>query len=284
MKPTQVYAILGYPVGHSRSPAMHNRAFSELGLDAVYVPFEVHPSQLAAAISGLRALNIAGANITLPHKTAVMALLDRVEPRAQAIGAVNTLFWEGDLLCGDNTDAPGLAHSLEEAGVELANTAATIVGAGGAARAAVVGLAQAGAAKITVSARRLDAASALIQSLQNPLQQTRCTLTTCDMGDLSSAFKHTDILVQATSATLGESDAAHTFAASLPLAALPPHATVTDLVYKPLETTVLAAAKARGLKTVDGLGMLLHQGALAFERWTNCKAPIAAMRAALIES
>lgn len=280
MTHTQVFAIFGHPISHSRSPAMHNRAFAELGLDAVYVPFDVSPEALADAVRGLRALGIAGANVTLPHKTAVMAHLDHVSTEAQAIGAVNTLYWEDGKLCGDNTDAPGLSRSLEEAGVQLTGQRVTILGAGGAARAAAVGLAGAGAARVTVAARRPQAAQALVQAVRPALGT--CVAGATGTDHLAGLFAETDILVQSTSATLGShGEQAQAFAQSLPIHVLPSHATVTDLVYTPRVTTVMQIAQERGLHTVDGLGMLLYQGVLAFERWTKTAAPVDIMRAVL---
>ncbi len=276
----QVYGILGWPVAHSRSPAMQEAAFRALGIDAVYVPFPVRPERLADAVAGLRALGIAGANVTLPHKEAVIALLDEVEPDARAIGAVNTIVRSGDRLLGANTDAPGLVRALAEAGFEPKGTRAVVLGAGGAARAAVVGLARAGAALVTVAARRLDRAEALAEELAPVSGGT--ALAAADLARLGEAFAQADLVVQATSATLEGRAEAEAFAASLPLDALPAQATVNDLVYEPRETAVLRRARARGLCTVDGLGMLLHQGAIAFERWTGRDAPLAAMRTTLV--
>ena len=139
---TRLLALLGHPVAHSRSPAIHAAALAALGVDARYLAFDVRPEALGAAVEGLRALGALGANVTVPHKRAVMAHLDRVEPAAAAIGAVNTIAREGDALVGSNTDAPGLVRSLEDAGVALAGRRVWVVGAGGAARAAVAGLAE----------------------------------------------------------------------------------------------------------------------------------------------
>jgi shikimate dehydrogenase len=277
---TAVYAVLGWPVAHSRSPAMHNAAFQTLDLDAVYVPLAVPPERLAQAIAALRALDIAGANVTLPHKAALLALLDEVEPGARAIGAVNTIVRDGQRLLGANTDAEGLARSLLHAAVGLNGARAIVLGTGGAARAAVVGLAGAGAEQVWVAGRRPAQAQALIAELS--AHCAPCTLAAADLAALpSAALSACDLLVQATSATLGDSAGAHAFAATVPLEALPARATVCDLVYKPLHTALLQRASARGLRTVDGLGMLLHQGALAFERWTGRQAPLEVMRAAL---
>jgi shikimate dehydrogenase len=277
---TAVYGILGWPVAHSRSPAMHNAAFAALAIDALYVPLAVQPERLPRAIEAARALGLAGLNVTLPHKSAVMPLLDELTAAARAIAAVNTIFRRGERLIGDNTDAEGLARSLREAGVALAGAEAIVLGAGGAARAAVVGLAGAGAARITVAARRLDAARALTAELA--AHAPDAALAACGLGDdLAAACARGSLLIQATSATLGEGPAQRAFAQALPLASLPRSAAVCDLVYKPLRTAVLERADALGLRTLDGLGMLLHQGALAFERWTGQTPPIAAMRSAL---
>jgi len=278
---TAVYGIFGYPIGHSRSPAMHTAAFATLGIDAVYVPFAVPPQLLTDGVKGVRAMNLQGLNITLPHKTAVMPLLDHVEPDALAIGAINTVYRDGDALVGMNTDAPGLSRSLLESGVSLSGASVTVLGAGGAARASVVGIARAGAALIHVAARRQDTATELVEQLQGAVGGTSLRAISLLSDPLAGCFASTDLLVQATSATLDDAPAAQELVSVLPLSSLPKHATVVDLVYRPLQTRVLIAAKHEGLRTLDGLGMLLHQGAIAFERWTGRAAPIDVMRAAL---
>ncbi len=278
---TRVLGIVGFPVHHSRSPAMHRAAIEALGIDAVYVPFPVAPSRLADAVRGLLALGIAGVNVTLPHKQAIVALLDRVDDAARAIGAVNTVVREGEQLAGYNTDAPGLVRALEEAGARTKGARAVIVGAGGAARAAVVGLAGAGAAEIVVAARAPDKARALLESVRPALGEVVAQAVAIDDGALREACSNATLLVQATSATLEDGPEALALAASLPLDALASGAVVMDVVYEPRETAVLRAANALGLRTVNGLGMLLHQGALAFERFTERAAPLDAMRRAL---
>jgi len=278
MSKAMVLGILGWPVAHSRSPAMQNAALAALGIAGSYVPFEVKPESLGDAVRGLRALGVDGVNVTLPHKLEVMAFLDEVDPDARAIGAVNTIAREGDRLLGFNTDAPGLVRSLEASGVALRGARVVVLGAGGAARAAAVGIARAGAARIFVAARRPEQAETLITELGSVLG---CPSSAGGMDALATELAGCDLLVQSTSATLHGNPAAQPFADGLPLDALPPGAVVSDLVYQPLRTTVLAAAEARGLRTVDGLGMLLHQGALSFERWTGRQAPVEVMRAAL---
>jgi shikimate dehydrogenase len=192
------------------------------------------------------------------------------------------VFRDGGQLCGDNTDADGLCAALHEAGATLQGARAVVLGAGGAARASVVGLARAGASRVTIAARRATEAQDLAKALEPHVGRTRLDTVALERDALGRAFVGAGVLVQATSATLDDNPAAGELAALLPLDALPADALVTDLVYKPLETTVLAAARGRGLRTLDGLGMLLHQGALSLERWTGRKAPVAEMRAALL--
>jgi shikimate dehydrogenase len=217
--------------------------------------------------------------VTLPHKTNVMSWLDRVEPDAVAIGAVNTIFRDGAQWCGTNTDAPGFTRALIESGAALHGMRVTVLGAGGAARACVVGLARAGVATLTVCARRQQEASQLVHQLTPMAKASALQVCAWDEPALRHAFAHTDLLVQATSATLATQAQADIFARSLPLQVLPAHALVVDLVYRPRETSLLRLAKAQGNPTLDGLGMLLHQGALAFEHLTGRRAPLAEMRA-----
>lgn len=280
---TTLYAIFGWPVAHSRSPAMHNAAFQALHQDALYIPLAVPPDKLEAAVQSARALSIAGFNVTLPHKTAIIPLLDDVEPAARAIGAVNTVVNRDGRLLGSNTDAPGLARALEEAQVTLRGASVLVLGAGGAARAAVMGLSGAGAAHITIAARREQEAVNLSASLRAHCAGTSLHAIGMDDAALTQACAKASLLIQATSATLdAHGKAATDFANALPLQALPPTAVVCDLVYKPLQTAVLNRAQTLHLRTVDGLGMLLYQGALAFEHWTAQPAPIAIMRNALV--
>ena len=246
------------------------------------MPFPVPPDRLPQAVQAIRDLGTGGINVTLPHKTAIMPLLDRVDATAEAIGAVNTVFRDGERLVGTNTDAQGLTRSLQAAGVGLQGARVVVLGAGGAARAAVVGLAQAGARRLGVAARRPDQARTLTDSLRAAVPGTELRSLGLD-DELGKAFVDTDLVIQATSATLEGSPKAESFAQALPLESLGPQAVVCDLVYKPLQTRVLERAAALGLRTVDGLGMLLHQGALAFEYFTGQPAPLEVMAQALSE-
>ena len=270
--------IFGWPVAHSKSPQMHESAARALGIDLQYERFEVAPNDLAEWVRRKHEAAIDGYNLTVPHKEAIMTLIDEVAPAAQAIGAVNTVVRAEGRYVGHNTDAPGLVRSLEEAGVPVGNARVAVLGAGGAARAAVVGLANAGADEVTVLSRRPEQSEALCSSLTAHVE---CALEAAPLSEASWYFETATLIVQATSATLESNPDAVEFAASLPIEALPAEAAVVDMVYKPLNTSVLARAERRGLKVVDGLGMLLHQGAIAFEMWTGFEPPLDVMRSAL---
>lgn len=262
--------LLGWPVGHSRSPAMHAAALRARDLAGHYAAYAVRPARLEAAIAGARALGFRGLNLTVPHKEAALAFVDVLDGPARATGAVNTLVFEEEgTTRGLNTDAPGLVRALEEARVPLRGARVVVLGAGGAARAAVVGLKGAGAAAIRVHARRPAQAEGLGRDLG------------VDAGSLEGlSLEGVTLVVQATSAAL-DAASGRAFAARLPLEQTARDATVVDLVYAPRPTAVLAVAASAGRRTVDGLGMLLHQGALAFEAWTGHPAPLPPMRLAL---
>jgi shikimate dehydrogenase len=270
--------IFGWPVAHSKSPQMHEAAARALGISLRYERFAVEPEDLPAAIHAQHAAGIDGYNVTVPHKEAIMSLLDEISTGARAIGAVNTVVRTDGRYVGHNTDAPGFVRSLEDANVSVDGARVTVVGAGGAARAGVIGLADAGAASIVVLSRRPEQAAELVRSLRKHID---CPLEHGAISNGSSAFDKSDLLVQASSATLESNPNAIAFAQALPLEALPDHATVVDMVYRPLQTAVLSRAAALGLKTIDGLGMLLHQGAIAFEMWTGFEPPLDVMRTAL---
>ena len=272
--------IFGWPVAHSKSPQMHQAAARALGLALDYERFAVEPRDLAASVRKKHEEGIDGYNLTVPHKQAVMPLLDDIAPAARAIGAVNTVAPEDGGYVGHNTDAPGFVRSLREAGVPVRGARVVVVGAGGAARAGVVGLADAGAAEVTVLSRRSEQAESLVASLT---EHVPCRLVAAPLGEAPAHFGSATLMVQATSATLESNKGAEEFAASLPIELLPAEAAVVDMVYQPLKTAVLARAEERGLSIVDGLGMLVHQGAIAFELWTGFEPPLDVMRAALDE-
>lgn len=261
--------VIGQPIAHSLSPVMHGAALAAQASPVRYGREEVAPRDLSAFVARARAdRDLLGFNVTLPHKVAIMPLLDRLEPSAIEAAAVNTVARDGEALVGLNTDALGLARSLEEAHVAWRGAKAVVIGSGGAARAALVALR---GAELTVAARDVDGARALVAALG--VQAQVRSLEAIDPGAA--------LWIQATSAPLDPAQGA-ALAAALPLDRAPRDATVVDLVYRPRTTAVLARAAALGLRTVDGTGMLVHQGALALERWLGRPAPVEVMRAALL--
>ncbi len=276
---TRLVGILGWPVAHSISPAMHNAAFTALGMDWRYVPLPVPPDQVPEAVRGLRALGFRGANVTVPHKQAVMPYLDRWEPAAAAIGAVNTIVVQEDgELVGDNTDAAGFVADLEEQGVDLSTVeTALVLGAGGAARAVVYGLAQAGVQRIVVLNRTRTRAQALLQDMAAhfPDRTLEAGHLPQDVGRFAGQAQ---LIVHCT--TLGM----HPRVDGLPWdeeVEFAPHQTVYDLVYTPSATRLLQLATADGARALNGLGMLVHQGAIAFRHWTGEAPPLEVMRRAV---
>jgi shikimate dehydrogenase len=263
---TRVAGIIGWPVEHSLSPAMHNAAFAALGLNWTYVAFPVHPDAAERAIAGLAAAGCAGLNATIPHKLAALRAASSASEAAEEIGAANTLVPDGDGgFRADNTDAAGFLRALDEqAPLELSGAEALVIGAGGAARAVVFALRSRGA-RVRVANRTAARAA----ELGDPVPFVPAAL---DMIAGQSA-----LVVNATSLGL-EGDGVPP---ELPLAAISPGQVVADVVYRPGGTPWLAAAAGRGARAVDGLGMLLHQGAAAFAQWTGREPPLAAMRAAL---
>ncbi len=279
---TTLVGLIGWPVSHSVSPAMHNAAFAALGLDWRYLPLPVDPALPGAvgdAVRGMRALGMRGINVTVPHKQAVLPFLDRIAPAAQAMRAVNTIIVGADgALIGDNTDAPGFIADLRAHGVEPAGRHVLVLGAGGSARAIVYGLAQAGAGHITIANRSAARAYQLLDDLRPFLGATTGAVVTLPEGlrDVADAT----LIVNCTS--LGMTPHADTtpWPHELPLRA---DQIVYDLVYNPAETLLLQQARAAGAHAIGGLGMLIWQGALAFEHWTGKSAPVATMRAAAEE-
>ncbi len=258
--------VLGHPVAHSLSPAMHNAAFGALGLPHRYEARDVPPAGLPAAVTHLRALtDLVGANVTVPHKEAIGGLLDLVTPEARAIGAVNTIVRAGSRLEGHNTDRVGFAAALAEREVAVAGQRVLVLGAGGAARAAVLSLLAAGAT-VVVANRTMARAAQLTAVLGGTL------IAWPEAG--GDALAGIDILVNATSAGLQGED-------PLPGVVLSSRLAVFDLIPTARLTPLLTRSSAAGCRTVDGLLMLLHQAAASFTLWTGENAPIPAMRAAL---
>lgn len=264
---TQLCGIIGNPVEHSLSPAMHNAAFEQLQLNYAYLAFRVE--DVEGAIRGVRALGLRGLSVTVPHKVSVLPFLDEIDPVAKAIGAANTVVNDGGRLKGYNTDWTGFVRSLE-AHVPAKGRRVALLGAGGAARAIAFGLKEKGAA-LTI----------LNRAEEIEMARSLATEIGCPHGDLSQidAVTGADVVVNATSVGMAPLrdltviDPAH----------LRPEQTVVDIVYNPLETRFLREAKARGCRTVPGYEMLLLQGVTQFELWTGKTAPVDLMRSILLK-
>lgn len=263
---TRFAGVIGWPVAHSLSPAMHNAALRALGLDWAYLAFPIAPQHLEASVRGLFDAGCSGLSVTIPHKQAVLACCDELTPAVQAIGAANTLVPLGDgRVRGDNTDAEGFLRALDEAApVALQGRDVLMLGAGGAAKAIAFALEGRGA-RLRVANRTIERAAALGE----PVHFTREAIEAAAAGCA--------LVVNATSLGMGSDDVPP----ELPLDALGPGTVAYDIVYRQEPTPWLIAAAGRGARTVDGLGMLLHQGAAAFAQWTGTEPPVDAMRAGL---
>jgi shikimate dehydrogenase len=272
MKPGGHFAgVLGWPLDHTLSPAIHNAAFRAVGLDWVYFAWPVAPEYLSAAIGGIRALGAMGANVTMPHKEAVLELLDDVSGDAAAIGAVNTIQRYGDQLLGHNTDVDGFKEYLTgDAGVDPAGSSALVLGAGGAARAVVRALADLRVSTISIAARDPMKAS-IVGAIASDL-------TKVERWDRAPELATTaDLIVNATPLGARGED-------PLPGIRFRPGQFVVDLVYVPPTTSLVRRARAAGASAANGLGMLVHQAASSFRIWTGMDPSIEAMSAAALRS
>jgi shikimate dehydrogenase len=273
---TQFCGVIGNPVEHSLSPAIHNAAFQKLGLNFVYLAFRVEA--IGDAIKGLRALgNFRGASVTIPHKVAAVPFLDSVEPTARHIGAINTIVAAGGTLTGHNTDAIGALRALRESGVELKGTQVVMLGSGGAARAIAFALGtEAGVGRLTILGIDSQERAALARDLQSKtgmaVQESHL-----EEGMLRQILPDTHVLIHCT--PMGMSPKVDETAVSPAL--LHAGLTVMDIVYNPRDTQLLKDAKARGCRTIPGLEMFLYQAAAQFELWTNQAAPAEVMRTVL---
>ena len=266
--------IFGYPIGHSISPAMHNAAFSSAGIDAMYEAWQTPPDELPAGVATLRNENYLGANVTVPHKQAVMEHLDEIDDLAARIGAVNTIVNQDGRLLGSNTDALGFINSLQsEAGLSAAGLNVVLVGAGGAARAAAYALADAQAATLAIANRTVERA----ESLSDELGRTGIETAAFGLADADflSACERADLIVNSTSVGMLHGPAEGQ--SPIPAEVIRLGCVVYDMVYNPPNTPLLIAAEKAGAKAVGGLPMLVYQGAAAWTRWTGRDAPVEVM-------
>lgn len=275
---TRVLGIIGCPVAHSLSPLMQNAALEALGLDYIYVPFPVESAGLPAAVAGLRHLGVAGFNVTIPHKTAILPLLDGLSAEAELIGAVNTVNREGNRFIGHNTDAAGFLRSLRE---DLAFTPegahVLLIGAGGAASAALAALAEARVASVTIANRTRARGEELLARFRGVFPGANLALASLDEFAAEDFLRRFDLLVNSTSIGMNG-----TSFAGLDLGRMRHETCVYDMVYAPAETPLLAGARKHGLTHANGAGMLAAQGEAAFTIWTGCNPPYNLMKTRLL--
>ena len=273
---TRIIGILGYPLAHSLSPVMQNAAFSAAGIDARYVPFVVTPENIEIAVNGLVALGVCGVNVTIPHKESVVPLLDELDRDAERIGAVNTIVIKDSRLIGYNTDAKGFGNAFaEEVGCSLAGRCVMLLGAGGAARAVLAELVKEDVSDIMVIVRSLERGRKMAKDLLAGHRDVKVDVYPFEA--LHTDIRRPDVLINATSVGLLPHDPV-----LIPSGFVTAKMVVCDLIYNPPVTPLLDEAKQVGAVGMNGLGMLVHQGALAFELWTGEYAPINAMREAVL--
>lgn len=261
---TKIVGIFGFPVGHTLSPRMHNAAFQALGLDMIYLPFEVRPEDLRDALQGIRSLNILGVNLTQPHKTNALEYLDELSEEAEHIGAVNTVVNREGTLIGYNTDATGFGQSLrEDYGFDPRGKRVVVFGAGGAGRAICWALSQAGPQRLVIVNRTPEKAEALAREFGG-------CVTQWDDPEMGSELGEADLLINATSIAL-----------DLEADMISDTVLIYDIVYARGESSFIEQARGQGARIGKGLSMLLYQGVSAFELWTGEQAPVQVMREAL---
>jgi shikimate dehydrogenase len=272
---TKICALIGDPVEHSMSPAIHNVAFREMGLDYVYVTFRVKAEDVPAAVEGMKALDIRGLSVTMPHKVAVPKLLDKLDPLAEKIGAINTIVNDDGVLTGYNTDATGFLQAMLERGFEPKEKNIVVLGAGGASRAVSFVLADRGA-NLTILNRleEFDWAVELARRLSQAFGKSVEALE-LNRDNLTKAIGKADILVNATSVGMDQ----NINETPVPAELLKPGMVVYDIIYNPIKTKLLKEAESVGAEIISGVDMLVWQGVMAFEKWTGKKPPFEPMKA-----
>lgn len=275
---TKLTGFFAKPASHSLSPLMHNLAFSHWGIDAVYLAFEVDQTNLRQAVESIRTLDMLGVNVSMPNKTAVLAYLDQLSSEAELIGAVNTIVHQEQRLIGYNTDGMGFVRSVNETGHPIKNQKIVVLGAGGAAKAIVVQMALEGAQEITIYKRLNATFLPLKEYFAKVSEKTGCPIRLHDYADesqLALDLSQANLLINATDIGMGSKKD------QLPIAdvkLLHSQLAVFDLIYSPSETRLIQEAKKMGIKAYNGLGMLIHQGAIAFELWTHREMPVQNIR------
>lgn len=290
---TRMVGVFGQPVGHSLSPIVHNAAFEFLGLDLVYAAFDVSPDGLGRAVEAITALSMVGANVTIPHKVRVMDLMDDTDENALYLGNVNTIVNRQGYLTGHNTDGPGITAALADAGVDVPGRRVLCLGAGGVARTSALQMAKEGAAQIVIAARSPERGAGLADFVRARAPKG-CLVSYVPSGDLErdaasgryegslvAAVDGADLIIQTTQVGMHPR---YEVPSPCPPEALGPGKTVFELIYRPLETSLVREARRRGCTVVHGSALFLHQAALSFELWTGVPAPRAAMARVLHEA
>ena len=275
---TELIGLMAYPIRHSSSPAMHNAAFAKLGLDYAYLAFEVDNDSLEGAVQGIRSLKLVGSNVSMPNKTVVHKYLDKLSPAAEMCGAVNTIVNEDGVLTGHITDGTGYMMSLKDNGVDVIGKKMTIVGAGGAATAIEIQAALDGVAEISIFNRKDEFWANAEETVRKINEKTKCKAQLFDLADLDKLKEEIASSYLFTNATgMGMKPLeGQTYIPDKSF--LRPDLIVSDVVYYPRETELLRMAKEVGCKTMNGLGMMLFQGAAAFKMWTGEDMPIEYMK------
>lgn len=277
---TRLVGVIGWPIEHSLSPAMQNAALREMSLNWVYLAFAVEPERVGEAMDGVRGLGLVGLNVTIPHKSAVIEHLDEIDDAVAALGVANTIVrGENGKLTGYTTDGAGFIRSMREAGHEVDGREVTIIGAGGAARAVAHACAEAGAGGLTVINRTPAKAEAVAELVRETTGLSRVEAGPVEGAEAEEAVGGADVVVDCTSVGMYPH---HEVAPVVPGSWLHAGQVVADLTYNPLETAMLRAAGQAGAATVDGAGMLVHQGAIALQHWCGRQPPVETMRRALL--
>jgi shikimate dehydrogenase len=271
----KLFGVIGDPIAHSMSPAMHNDLFEHYGINAVYLPFHVSKANLEAAVKGLKALGASGFNVTIPHKTDIIPHLDKVDPLAKAIGAVNTVKNENGLLVGYNTDGPGFVKGLEYMAADLGSRSALIIGAGGASRGIYFSMAQNGIERIDLYNRTTAKAEELVSSCPFKVDSKVIGLEAAE-----KSLSDYQLIIQTTSIGMAPDTE------NLPLSPenITMNTIVSDIIYNPLQTKFLQEASKRGASVQNGVGMFVFQGALAFEIWTGIFPDIEKMKTIVLRN
>lgn len=269
---TKTICLIGSPVEHSLSPAMHTFSFEQLGVDCVYLAYNVEPEQLEAAANGMKELGFLGYNVTMPHKRVVSRYLDEVSPAAELMGAINTVAIKDGKAIGHNTDGAGFMRNVKENGVDVVGKKITIMGAGGAAMAIYTQAALDGVAAIDVYKRKNDSFDAAAEHIAGIADKTGCAMRLIDIDDkeaMKASIAESVLLINAINVGMGDLEGQSVVPAEFLVDGL----VVADVIYVPRKTKLLEDAEAKGLKTINGLGMLLWQAAIAEDIWVGKEMP-----------